>query len=177
VETGKVRAVEVNGSVAVAEEDVSTASASSLPTYISIPEAINQYDLEREILTRLVEAGRVRAIKIDGSLVVAVEDVRRIAEKVIRKDELWARVRHLDGEPIAVGEARQKYHLGAASLNRWIDKGYVRVIKEQRGKGRGRKRNLNEADVAYAALVAEERGRRQGRRIFVPEFVPPHLVS
>jgi len=62
------------------------------------------------------------------------------------------------------------------SIYRWIERGYVRVLDDQRGGGRGRKRLLNEADVAYAALVAKERGKREGRRILTPEFIPPHCV-
>lgn len=148
--------------------------AVELPTYIPLAEATEKYRVGRRELGRLVESGRVRAAHVNGDVVVAEEDVK---ETTIRPSDLWKRVKHLDGEPIGLGEARRKYRLGAASLNRWVEQGYVRVIDDQRGGGRGRKRMLNEADVAYIALVANERGRRRGRRILTPDLVPPHFFA
>jgi hypothetical protein len=148
--------------------------AVELPTYIPVAEATEKYRVGRRELDRLVESGRVRAVQVNGGIAVAEEDVK---ETTIRPSDLWDRVKGLDGEPIGLGEARRKYRLGAASLNRWVELGYVRVLDDQRGGGRGRKRMLNEADVAYIALVADERGRRPGRRILTPEFSPPHVSS
>ena len=104
---------------------------------------------------------------------MADEDVAVIAER----DALWAQVRQLDGNSIGIEEACRKYSVSKASIYRWIDLGYVRVLDDQRGGGRGHKRLVNEADVAYAALVAEVRGRKKGKRILAPEFIPPHVVS
>ncbi len=148
-----------------------------LPTYISLADAADRFRVSRTWLTHLVESGKIRAVKLDGGKIAVAEgDVDMTVQHASKRDELWKRVKHLDGNPIGVGDARKKYALGAASLNRWIELGYVRVIDNTRGGGRGRKRILNEADVAYAALVANERGRRPGKRIFTPEFVPPHIV-
>jgi hypothetical protein len=147
--------------------------AAELPTYIPVAEATEKYRGGRRELNRLVDSGRVRAVKINGGIAVAEEDVR---ETTLQPSDLWKRVKHLDGVPIGMGEACRKYRLGFASLNRWIELGYVRVVDDQRGGGRGRKRAVNEADVAYAALVANERGRRRGRRIFTLELLPPHMT-
>jgi transposase len=87
--------------------------------------------------------------------------------------ELWQRVSHLDGKPIGLREAIEKYDISMSTVYRWIDKGYVRVLEEG-GVGRGNKRLLNEADMAYAGKVADIRGRSQGRTIITEEYIPPH---
>jgi len=91
--------------------------------------------------------------------------------------EIWERVAHLDGEGIGLERACEKYDLSAPSMYNWIEKGYVRVLKDRRGGGRGIKRLLNEADVAYIAEVADIRGRVRGRDIITDEYLPPHACS
>jgi predicted site-specific integrase-resolvase len=147
--------------------------AAELPTYIPVAEATEKYRVGRRELNRLVDSGRVRAVKINGGIAVAEEDVRTTT----KRDELWTQVEQLQDVPIGIKEASEKYHLAPTSIYGWIRHGYVRVIDDQRTRGRGRKRTLNEADVAYIALVAEERGRRPGKRIITPEFVPPHSIA
>lgn len=93
-------------------------------------------------------------------------------------ETLWERVTHLDGEPIGVRESCAKYNLSPTSVYRWIEKGYVRVLREPpSGGGRGNKRLLNEADLAYAAEVADVRGRKPGRHIITEEYAPPHATT
>ena len=146
--------------------------ATDLLTYIPLREASERYGVARKSLTQLVDSGRIRAVNINGGIAVAEEDVASTS----RRDELWARVGMLDGNPIGVAEARRKYRMGAATLNRWVKTGVVRVLEAPEGRGRGQKRLLNEADVAYAGLVADERGRKRGRRILTPEYMPPHFA-
>ena len=143
-----------------------------LPTYIPLNEATRRYRIGAQALTQMVEKGTIRAVKIDGSMAVAETDI----DAMTLRDELWARVKHLDGTAIGVKDARCKYHLGAATLSRWIEDGIVRVLQSPLGQGRGRKKLLNEADIAYTSLVADKRGRKRGRRILTPEYLPPHLV-
>lgn len=145
-----------------------------LPSYIPFREAIERYRLDRHVLARLVEDGRVRAVDIKGDVAVAEEDVEGASALVSKREELWAQVKHLDGKPIGVTESCKKYELSPSSLYRWIDRSYVRVLQDRRGGGRGHKRLLNEADVAYAALVAEHRAHTQTRDVFTSEFAPPH---
>ena len=143
-----------------------------LPTYIPLNEATRRYRIGAQALTQMVEKGTIRAVKIDGSMAVAETDV----QLTTKRNSLWARVEHLDGTPIGLEEACVKYDFSSPSVYRWIAQGYVRVLNDQRGGGRGRKRLLNEADVAYIALVAKERGKRQGKRIVTSKFTPPHCV-
>ena len=147
-------------------------SPDNLPTYIPLNQAAMRYSVNVAMLHRAVESGIMQAVRTpEGRILVADEDVSVMVER----DNLWNQVRHLDGRPIGLGEACRKYKLGTVSVYHWIEQGYVRVLNDQRGGGRGKKRTLNEADVAYASLVADTRGRRPGRRIFTRNFLPPHL--
>jgi predicted site-specific integrase-resolvase len=148
---------------------------SNLRTYISLSEASRRYDLDPAVLTSMIEDGRIDAVKTNGDVAVAEEDVSKTQETMAKRDELWRRVQHLDGKPIGINEACDKYDFAPSSLYRWIDKGYIRVLEDQRGGGRGRKRLLNEADVAYAAEIADLRGRSPGRAIFVSGYTPLHM--
>jgi len=149
-------------------------SPDNLPTYIPLNQAATRYGVNVAMLHRAVESGIMQAVRTpEGKILVESEDVRMITER----NTLWDRVKHLDGNSIGLEEACRKYRLSTTSVYRWIGQGYVRVLSDQRGGGRGRKRTLNEADVAYASLVAETRGRQQGKRIFTREFIPLHLAA
>ncbi len=149
-------------------------AVATIPTYVPLDEAARQYGLSEVALRRAVEQGIIRAVRLLGEgIAVADEDVAVVAER----DALWKKVKHLDGHQVGIEEACRKYNVSKASVYRWIELGYVRVLDDQRGGGRGHKRLVNEADVAYAALVADARGRKKGKRILVPEFIPPHASS
>jgi predicted site-specific integrase-resolvase len=146
----------------------------SLPVYITLSEATRRYRVSRGALTRLVESGRVRAVKIDGGIAVAEEDVKGAR----KRDALWERVRHLDGVPICVSEAAERYRLSTGSVTRWVKAGYIRVLRKGDPKGgRGRKTHLNEADVAYAKLASEQRQSKPGGQVFTAEFLPVFIVG
>ena len=143
-----------------------------LESYLTLSEAARKYGVSTDALMRLVKDGIIRAVRVDGGVLVAEGDVQTLS----KREELWRRVESLDGIPIGLEEACNKYRISSPSLYRWIDAGYIRVLEDRRGGGRGKKRLLNEADVAYAELVAKERGRRRGRRIFTTEYLPPHAA-
>jgi len=112
-----------------------------LPTYIPLSEAARRYEIGRRALTRLVEAGRIGAVKIDGGVAVAEEDLDLVAIEV----ELDAR---LKGNPIRVTEAAQRYGVSQATLSTWADKGLVGILDQRR-----RLLLLDEADVKLAAEI------------------------
>jgi predicted site-specific integrase-resolvase len=145
-----------------------------LPQYIPLSEAIRRYDLDPSVLTRMIEDGRIDAVKTNGDIAVAEEDVDRTRKTMSKRDELWRRVKHLDGQKIGVNEAAQRYDLSTGSLTRWTQAGYIRILHRGNPKGgRGNKTLLNEADVAYAKLAAEKRQAGPGRKVFTQEFLPP----
>ncbi len=147
--------------------------ATELTSYIPIQEAARRYHIDQRLLTAAIESGTMRAVQVNGDLVVAIEDLNTMSVK----QQIWKRVASLDGKPIGIEDAKLKYNLGMASIYNWIKRGYIRILNNQTGGGRGNQRTLNEADVAYISLVADERGRQPGKRIITREFVPPHLSA
>ena len=146
----------------------------TLESYLTLSEAARKYGISTDALTRLVKAGIIRAARINGWIAVAEEDV----SVSTMRDKIWNQVKHLDGTPISMSQACEKYdEINFASLSRWVDRGYIRTLGDgPRGGGRGRKRLLNEADVAYTAFILRRRGKRPGKRVFAPETLPPHLI-
>lgn len=138
--------------------------AVELPEFLPLEEAARRYGVVPQTLISLVESGKIKAVRIEGRIAVEAN--------VFLRESLWEKVKHLDGKPISMSDACEKYpQINFASLSRWVARGYIRVIASDSGRGRGRKRLLNEADVAYAALLNSERGK-PGRKLFTPELVP-----
>ena len=180
VERGIVRAIRVNGHIAVAEEDVrklrdaNGEPVAELPRYIPLPEAVRRYGISEEVLKRAIESGTIEAIQLDEEVAVAEGDVRKLS---IDRHALWREASRWEGHTIGIDEAHELYGLNKQSIYRWIEKGYIRVIRDERGGGRGRKRLLNKADVVYIALLKEKLGQHRGRRLLTPETLPPHIVA
>jgi hypothetical protein len=151
-----------------------TKMLSSLRTYITLSEAARRYDVAPAVLTGMIEDGRIDAVKTNGDVAVAEEDVKLNT----KRDRFWNRVKHLDKKPISMTRSCRKYEeINFASLSRWVEKGYIRTVKDRRGGGRGRKRLLNEADVAYTALLLRDRGKKPGKKLFTQENLPPHCIT
>ena len=113
----------------------------NLPTYITLEEAARRYHVTIDQLTRLIEAGRIKAVRVEGRVAVAEGDVA-VAVQAVQADE------SLRGRPIRVTEAAKKYGVSQSNLTRWADAGYIRVLE------RGPKRLvLDEADVKRAVEI------------------------
>ena len=152
--------------------------SAEVPRYVPLTDAARRYDLNPRLLTSMVEAGRIDAVEVNGDIAVAEEDVNKTRKAVAKREELWRRVQHLEGQGIGVNEAAQRYDLSTGSLTRWMQGGYIRILRRGNPKGgRGNKTLLNESDVAYAKLASEERRARPGRRVFTREFSPPFFEA
>ncbi len=150
-----------------------------LPTFIPLEEAAQRYGLSRAALTRLVEDGKIKAAHVNGGIAVAQDETQTIVHKVTAimaiRDKLWSQVKHLEDEPISMSQACEKYpEINFASLSRWVIQGYIRTLNSPTNIGRGHKKLLNEADVAYTAAILRMRGKRPGKRVFTSELTPPH---
>ncbi len=124
--------------------------AAELPIYITLEEAARRYHLSQQMLTRAVENGIIRAVRVNGDIIAVAEGDVKVMSK---REELWRRVKHLDSVPIGLEEACAKYQLSSPSLYQWITRGYVRVLQDQRGGGRGHKRTLNETPLTPTGNV------------------------
>ncbi len=165
-----------------------------MPLLVPLPEAARRTGLPEDTLRQWAESGKVMAgISPEGGILVAVQDGqvvmlengqrqnglenqatgngehehegdvfelnRRLAqiERVAFKD--------LEGVGISISEAARKYSLLPQTVHVWAKRGLVRVLDE--GKGRGSRKIVNEADVAYLASIHHLR-KRFGVRSGIP---------
>ena len=175
VEHGIVRAVRVNGHIAVAEEDVrklrdaNGEPVAELPRYIPLPEAVRRYGISEEVLKRAIESGTIEAIQLDEEVAVAEGDVEKIASQQrieIHREEFekWR------GERITITQAAEEYDLPHSTISRWVKAGYINVLGRQ-----GRRVFIDKADVAYCVAVYRHLGGKRGTRIFDKDGKPYQL--
>ena len=129
----------------------------NLAAYVPLPEVIRRYRIRESDLLQMVDKGIIRAVKVDGAIAIAEEDLDKVVE---RKD-----FENLRGKSILASEAARKYGIHSRTISRWAHKGLIRIL------GRSSRRlYLDEADVAYCAavyrVVKETAGSTRGRRIF-----------
>ena len=173
VERGIIRAIRVNGHIAVAEEDVrklrdaNGEPVTDLPRYIPLTEAAERYGVSEEALKEAISSGKIRVAHIGEEVTVAEQDVRELAKGqevvVVRREDF----EHLRGNRLGIAEAARKYGLHHQTLSRWVRRGIIRSL------GRSGNRVLvDEADVAYAATIYRLKEGRKGMRIFDPKGQP-----
>lgn len=139
-----------------------------LETYITLQEAVQRFSLDSTLLTTMIDRGRIRGGKLNGTFVLLEDDVRRMAEQGTR-EQLRSQVAYLEGRPISLGQAARKYGLKHQTLSRWIQAGYIRL--KERG-GHGRPTLVDESDVAYAKNLADLQQAGQGKQVFTEGFLP-----
>ncbi len=126
----------------------------SLPTFISLSEAVKRTGLSQSTLNRAIESDIMRAIKNGkGEVLVAQQD----ADEFIAKEQF----EHLRGQGLGIAEASRKYGIPQPTLSRWSKAGYIERIGRE-----GQKVLIDEADVAYCAAVYQMQGGGPGKRIF-----------
>ena len=150
IEIGHIQAIRTNGSYLLLEEEVRERAR-----LISLEEAAKRHNVPEGVLRQLVKMGRIQAVKLDGTLLLSEKDVREQAKRVSR-----SRFRHLEGRPIRVTAAAEKYGIPDPTLSRWAHSGRIGILR--RGP---QLLELDEADVAYAHLLADTLGMRQGRGV------------
>jgi hypothetical protein len=125
-----------------------------LEIFIPLEDAAREYDLPTSLLTDLVEKEEIRAIQINGSIAVAEDEMFGLVSARTGDGKMYA---PLEGNPIRLTRAAEKYQLSQSALSCWARRGYIRVVE------RGPKLLLlNEADVAKAKDLAVRLGMRKG---------------
>ncbi len=167
VERGLVRAIRINGHIAVAEEDVrklrdvNGEPITDLPRYIPLAEALRRYHISEEALKEVISSGKIRTAYIGEEVTVAEQDVRELAKGqevvVVRREDF----EHLRGNKLGIGEAARKYGLQHQTISNWVRRGIIRKVGQQ-----GQKVLIDEADIAYAAQIYKLKKGGQGKRIF-----------
>jgi hypothetical protein len=126
--------------------------------YKTLQDAADQYDVEPEKLQELIDQGDVRCGMLGDELIVLEDDVRTyVAERDVPREQF----KHLEGVEIGINQAAIKYRFNTVTLSDWVRRGKVRFIRQQ-----GKRKLINEADVAYARALADMKGMRSGRPLF-----------
>ncbi|MFQ6036944.1 MAG: hypothetical protein ACE5NM_13985 [Sedimentisphaerales bacterium] len=127
-----------------------------LETYLTLQEATDKYKISVEVLTQLAESGKIRAVRLDGTIAVAEVDVK--TEALLRQAK--AKASNLRGKKISLSQAAQTYALNKASLWRWAKRGYIQFIIEDG------KMFLDEADVVQIRAMADSGRLQKGKALF-----------
>jgi predicted site-specific integrase-resolvase len=135
-----------------------------LEKFIPLKDAAQKYGLQMHVLTDLVEKGKLRALRINHMVIVAEGEVFELVKATNGNGKKYAK---LEGKPIRLTRAADKYQISPAALSGWTKRGYIRAVE------RGPKLLLlNEADVARAKDLAELLGMRRGRGVIEGPVYP-----
>lgn len=132
-----------------------------MKTYLTLKDAIAEYNIKPEKLQDLIDQGDIRAALLgnDSQPIVLKADVAAYAAE---RDVIREQFKHLDGVEIGLNEAALKYRFSSGTLSRWVRDGKIKFIRQE-GKYR---KLINEADVAYARALADAKGLHPGKSLF-----------
>jgi excisionase family DNA binding protein len=136
----------------------------ALPTFISVPEAAHQLGVSEASLRRMIEAGSIKAANVSGEIIVNEASIRELTPKEQLPE--FKKYAHLKNSSIWISEAARKYKITFSALQRWVVKGYITRLGQDKNKTL-----LNEQDVAYCAEIYHQHGG-QGKWLFNPDGTP-----
>lgn len=142
-----------------------------LPTYLPLREAARRGNFSESMLTQLIRTGKIEAVKLPSGEVLVPANING-QEPETKAQIIAERFSDLQGDPITVTEAAEKYQLNRSNILRWKDRGYITVLKT------GYRLELNEAEVAYCAYIYNQRKKQDivfGTRLFDDEGNPYQL--
>ena len=120
-----------------------------VPTYIPLSEAAEKYNLSENVLTQLIQAGKIEAVRLpSGELLVSAENGQSKTREMIINEKYL----HLKGNPITITKAAEKYELPRSTIEKWLERKYIEVIDPDSYPMR-----VDEADVSYCVDVYRER--------------------
>lgn len=145
-------------------------------TVIALPDAAKRLGIAESLLTRIIQDDTIRLmIKTrDGQIMLDTGEIERMAKAMALRDRIWKRVAKFEDETVGTDEAKLEFGITPPTLYRCIKEKYIRA-SEQTAGGRGIKRRLNKADVAYIAELMKHRKKGRGHRLFTPDTLPPHI--
>ncbi len=121
------------------------ANGNSVPTYLPLSQAARKYNISENVLTRMIQDGRIDAAQLpSGELLVSDDGLNQTKTKEQIIEEKFT---HLQGQAITISEAAQKYNVPGTTIRNWIKAGYIQTL------GDSYPTNINEADIAYCADV------------------------
>jgi hypothetical protein len=127
-----------------------------IPTYLPLSEAADTYKLSENVLTQLIQTGKIEAVRLpSGELLVPASNGSDLRSK---HNVINQKFRDLCGKPITVTEAAEKYDLHRDTVLEWKKREYITVLKS------GYRMELDEAEVAYCAEIYHQRQTTGGTR-------------
>ncbi len=131
-------------------------------TYLSLEEAARKYDVKKRVLTQLIEAGMIETRQTPTGDLLVVADKNGNSQESQTKEEIIAdRFAHLRGQIVNAYTAQQIYGVHPSTLIRWARAGYVKIIKEKKG----RLIEMDQADVAYCVYIYNKKKDEYGGKI------------
>jgi excisionase family DNA binding protein len=124
-----------------------------LPIYISIDEAAQRYCIEREMLSTLIESGKIRAVKVGKGMAVAEEDTAIIAAQMQAERD--------GDELVSMSEAARRLGINVGFVARWVNYGWLPVL----GYGKQRAKLVSFKQAEALARLREKRGYHRGSRL------------
>ena len=130
-----------------------------VPTYLPLSEAANKYNLSENMLTQLIQAGKIEAVRLPSGevLVSANNDPQRIRTKDQIIVENFV---HLRRQPITISQAVKDYDVPDSTIRNWVSLKYIDIVDASYPM------KIDEAEVAYCAQIYHERGGKSGARLF-----------
>lgn len=137
-----------------------TGRIKTITRLITLEEAARRLGIKPRTLLRYAKSGKIRAklfVVDNGEHMMLVELEEMSGEKPRREN-----FAHLEGRGVSISQAAERYGIPFSTLQRWVQRGWIRIIREG---GRGKPYELNEADIAYlAAIFKRIEGTRRGKR-------------
>ena len=124
----------------------------ALEIYILLEDAAKKYGLSAKVLTHAVEIGIIRAVRVNGGIAVAEEDVAVVAAQ--------ARAEKEGDELVSLNEAARRLGVRPSTVWQWYSNGWLPA------QGRGSNRAILVSFHRAQALAGlwRKRGKR-GRRL------------
>mgnify|MGYP000852041160 CR=1 FL=1 len=125
---------------------------SDLPKFVPLEEAANRYNVDPQVLDCAVEDGTVRAVRIDGEILVDKRDVTTMIAKMQAQDR--------GDELVSLNEAARRLEISLATVARWCEHGWLPV----KGTSSRRAKLVSWSSARKLGKLYEERGG-QGIRL------------
>lgn len=150
------------------------------PLILPLAEAAQEMGITEEEMRLMIQSGKARAfVDPEGIMYVQMtlplqtedthDDINDRLSRIRREDYA-----HLEGVPITVSEAAKKYGVPVSTLHRWLERGYVSALNNE--SGRGKRKILDEATVAYCAEIYHVRKPYNTRAPLLESDGSPYLL-
>ena len=122
--------------------------------YLLLEEAALRRGISPETLSKLVESGKIRAVKIDGKMAVAVKDSEIASVLAILDDGK-------DDELVSISEAARRLGIYSCLVSNWVKYGWIKV----QGHGDRGAKLVPFKQVQALANLRAQRGYHRGSRL------------